>query len=326
MKIAICTDSPSVGFLPPVELILAEGGHETRRFEMPNQHVAAIAWADAIWVEWCRQAAVDLSRSRFLGRRPLVVRMHRYEADGPWPAQVDWDQARLVVTSRHILARAALRAPAIHDAVVIPSIVDFDAFPLQQREEQDDLRIAVVGYWSGRKQTGLALEAARSLSEEWNIRMSLIGEPHADEPWWKDYLRSQPTTDFACFTEPWTQDVAGIWARHDACLSTSADEGCPYNVIEAMACGVPAFVHAYPGAEAQFPEQFVWDDLGDLSDMVSRQFSDEGWKPDHIRAWAQMRYSIEANRDAVLALFKQETQCTDWRSWLRSGTATTSRA
>lgn len=304
MKIAICTDSPSVGFLPPVERILTEAGHETRRFEMPLQHVAAVAWADAIWVEWCTQAAVDLSRSHFLGKRPLVVRMHRYEADGPWPAQVDWDQARLVVTSRHILARAGLRAPAIRDAVVIPSIVDFDAFPLVEREEEDDLRIAVVGYWSGRKQTGLAVEAARVLAIDWMLRMSLIGEPASSEPWWTDYLCSLPTRGFACFAEPWTTDVVGIWRRHDACLSASSDEGCPYNAIEAMACGVPAFVHAYPGAEAQFPEQFVWKTLGELREKVDAQFNNGGWTPEHIRAWAEMRYSIDANRDAVLNLFK----------------------
>jgi len=304
MKIAICTDSPSVGFLPPVERLLAEGGHETRRFEMPNQHVAAVAWADAIWVEWCTQAAIDLSRSHFLGKRPLVVRMHRYEADTPRPALVNWNRARLVVTSRHVLARAALRAPEIHAAAVIPSIVDFDAFPLVEPQEEDELRLAVVGYWSGRKQTGLALEAAAALSDDWRVALSLIGQPADSEPWWQGYLYRRPTVGFMCVLEPWTTDVLGIWRRHDACLSTSADEGCPYNVIEAMACGVPAFVHAYPGAADQFPEQFVWRTLAELRQKVSAHFSDAGWSPEHIRAWAQMRYSIEANRDAVLDLFK----------------------
>jgi hypothetical protein len=38
------------------------------------------------------------------------------------------------------------------------------------------------------------------------------------------------------------------------CLSTSLSEGNPNNVIEAMAKGIKPVVHAWPGAEDQFPE------------------------------------------------------------------------
>ena len=47
------------------------------------------------------------------------------------------------------------------------------------------------------------------------------------------------------------------WEQHQYCLSTSLSEGCPNNVIEAMAKGIKPIVHRWPGAETMFPETFL---------------------------------------------------------------------
>lgn len=308
-RIAITCGPTSTGFLPPIERLLREGGHEVRRFIVKSPMVTQaeiLGWrADAAWIEWLDSSAFHFSRTL---RIPMIVRMHRYEAETEWPSKMDWTYARLVVTSQHVLDRAEKNCPfglaKWAKPVVIPSIVDFEAFPLQDRKDADELRIAVVGYFSGRKQPGFALEAARALSENWNVRIDFIGKNAAGEPYWHDYIHAQPTKGFLAVLNPWTEDVASIWKAHDAVLSASADEGCPYNVIEAMACGAAPFIHDYPGAAAQFPPEFLWKTLDDFMRIVDRQLvSHEAWTPEAISAWAESRYSIRANSEKVLGLF-----------------------
>lgn len=294
MRIAVTCGPTSQGFLAPVEKLLRDAGHEVARFTLdarsPQSFIALEKWKpDAIWHEWCDSLAAALSRA---SGPPMVVRLHRFEADTDWPARVQWsDRCRLVVTSQHIAARVA--APS----VVIPSIVDFDAFPLVTDRPRDFVEAAVVGYIEGRKQPGLAVAAFVDVQGHFPkvARLRFIGTPK--EPFWREYL----TGGSGLTLEPWTDNVAAIWQTARVCISASAAEGCPYNVIEAMACGATPLVHAYEGAELQFPQECLWR-LPSHASMAMAMLG--GFTPLQIRAWAAARYSIEANRDAVLGLFR----------------------
>jgi len=101
---------------------------------------------------------------------------------------------------------------------------------------------------------------------------------------------------------PWMDRPEAIWAAEDLCLVASADEGCPYNAIEAMACGRPAIVHRYEGAEDQFPREAIWTYTNEALDAWNLM---DAWTGFEIRHWAAARYSIEANSPAVLSLFEE---------------------
>jgi hypothetical protein len=303
MKIAILCGPTSQGFLAPVEQILRTA-HEVRRFDVLNAlatvHEVKEWGADAAWIEWLDSNAVHFSRVLAI---PMVVRMHRFEATTEWPAKMDWTSTRLVVTSQHILERAERRCGRIGLAkwarpVFIPSIVDFADFPLVEDRGAKELEVAVVGYRNGRKQPGLAYAAFAAICRNWTARIRFIGT--AQEPYWDDYLA---TTCRRVLIEPWTDDVASIWKTADVCLSASADEGCPYNVIEAMASGARPLVHYYVGAEAQFPKECLWRTPEGLGRSESPLDAMMRWEPRAIRLWAESRYSIEANRAKVLDLF-----------------------
>lgn len=294
MKIAVTCGPTSQGFLATVEKLLRSGGHEVKRFTIDGHPERTLTqahnWdADAIWHEWCDSTAAFLSQN---ARVPVVVRLHRYEADTDIPEMVKWsDRCRLVVTSKHVAAR--VKAPS----VVIPSIVDFDAFPLVEGRVYNPAEVAVVGYREGRKQPGLALAAFSALDPVLpnGTRLRFIGA--TKEPWWDRYLAADPRVSI----EPWANDVAAIWETVQVCLSASADEGCPYGLIEAAASGAVPLVHHYEGAEHQFPKDCLWWGPEDAARALKRMLL---WKPAAIRRWAAARYSIEANRDAVLGLFR----------------------
>lgn len=312
MRVATVCPPSSTLFLPAVERLFRDAGHEVRRFgDSAVNCAAATAWGPVVWCEWAGAHAAQLVRMIGTTQR-LIVRLHRFEVDNVETfASIRWEEvAALVVTSEHVAARARAIVPDLDSrsrVVVIPSIVDFDAFPLVERTEWTEsaaLRVAVVGNISGRKQPGLALAALDELHQAWNVRMTFVGT--AVDPWWERYIRGHAMSRLVEI-RPWTDDVVGIWREHDVCLVASADEGCPYNPIEAMACGAAPLVHRYEGADAQFPEEALWRVPRDVHMAARRVTNDRGgpfirWTPAKLRAWAFARYSIEANRGAVLAL------------------------
>jgi len=80
----------------------------------PGEALAeAIAWADIVWLEWCWDHAVWVTRSDILRGRPCIVRLHSIEAlQTDFPQQMNWSVVnRLVVVGEDIagLVRTRLR-------------------------------------------------------------------------------------------------------------------------------------------------------------------------------------------------------------------------
>ena len=70
-------------------------------------------------------------------------------------------------------------------------------------------------------------------------------------------------------------------------LSTAISEGCPNNVIEAMAKGIKPVIHNWPGAKEMFPD-LVFDTILEAKDMLSGYEYDSQNYRDRVekRFWA----------------------------------------
>jgi glycosyltransferase involved in cell wall biosynthesis len=305
VKVATICAKGLDSFLPGIERVLGRR-HEVRRFDVTEVgHIRhALAWADVVWCEWANAVALHAAS---IGGKPLVVRMHRYETELPEFTAIPWrNVSRLVVTSEHILARA--RSKGEHretggpvdrckaPPVVIPSGIDLARFPLQEHGRR--MRIGVVGFLHGRKQPGLALQVLAELPRD--AEMWFAGTPQ--EPHWRGYLehvaRSLGLAERVHF-DGWVKDIAAWWADKDFALSCSADEGCPYNVIEAMACGVVPVVHRYEGASDQFPLNTLWSDVHTAGQIV--RFP----PPGHLRGIVEDLYSLDTQADAILSVVEE---------------------
>lgn len=107
--------------------------------------------------------------------------------------------------------------------------------------------------------------------------------------------------------------VAAWWKDKDWCLSTSMDEGCPYNVIEAAALGVLPVVHEYVGAREQFPVEWLWTFPWQAAQTINPpDVSFVGpwdcgeYRPKPLNQWAMNpRFSLDAQAPALLDVVEQ---------------------
>lgn len=296
MRIATVHSPDLHHFLDGIEGVYRKAGHEVRRFcpTTRDELVAALAWGEMAWAEFASEVAGACS---YLGHPNLVVRMHSYEAYFGHVERVKWENVRtLVHTSEHVLELATRKAPAIQHVAkaFIPSGVDTEKFALQPH--QHGTRIGVVARMTGIKQPGMWLQALASLRDSGtDYTLHIAGTDETGE--WDIYLRhmaeAMGLADKVEFCGQ-VSDMAEWWRDKDYCLSTSAREGCPYNVIEAMACGVRPLVHAYWGADKQFDSCVLWNDASELPFIVA---SDR-----YSGHWFDARYSLAAQTPALLAL------------------------
>lgn len=294
-RIAVVCPKSSDRFVGPVETILRME-HEVRRFDA-DEALQADEWGDAVFCEWAAKHAAVLAA---FGKKPLVVRLHRYEVDGDWFPGMRFDRMTLLPTSAHILERARERA-VIERAAVIPSIVDFDRFKFTG--DRNGYWIGVVADIHHRKQPGLWLQILKELP--WHFTLHHVGAIR-DAGLWR-YLRSTAAALGLENRIRWDGEIPHDqmpewWARKKFCLSAAMDEGCPYNVIEAAACGAIPVVHRYEGADESLgPAVPYWASTKE-ADHALRGFVRTD--TEKMRSDFRNRFSVQANAEALLSLFR----------------------
>jgi 2-polyprenyl-3-methyl-5-hydroxy-6-metoxy-1,4-benzoquinol methylase len=89
----------------------------------------------------------------------------------------------------------------------------------------------------------------------------------------------------------WVEDIPNWLKSMNYIISTSPWEGCPLNVIEAMACGVKPLIHHWQGAQELFPEEFVFNTVDECLSIVK----DPIYNSEEIRLVVKNRFNAERN-------------------------------
>ena len=137
-------------FLAPL-LPALEREHDVRFVSLgPGEPLAeAIAWADIVWLEWCWDHAVWVTRSGLLRGRPCIVRLHSIEAlQTEFPARMDWPQVhRLITVGEDIaeLVRARFPPTAGVAMQILPNGIDMEQMPTRDTSAVERGSIAYVG-------------------------------------------------------------------------------------------------------------------------------------------------------------------------------------
>ena len=283
----------------------------------PEESLAANDWADVVICEWAGANAVWHSRNKPSGQR-LIVRLHRFEMDKPWPHRVDWSAVdQLVAVSPHFRARMRTEFSAVDRmrVVAIPNYVDALEF---DRPKPMDARfqVGLLGMVPMRKRLDLALDIIAEVRQrDARFRLFVKGEMPWNRPAWtrraerayfrkalRRVRREKALRDAVVF-EPHGPDVARWLRGIGALLSTSDAEGSHVAVAEAMMSRATGVLMPWPGSRAVYGEPWVQPDSRHVVDRILEQAEPVLWerRRQQARRGAD-RYEFERVFEAWAAL------------------------
>lgn len=268
----------------------------------PSTTSLPVAWADVVWLEWCDEVTAALTRQLDALRSiPTICRLHRFEAFTQMPRKINWQAIDcLVFVAEHVRRAFSRRFPEIEvREEVVPNGVDVERFTVPSCKEEA-VDIAFLAHLNYRKNLPLLFQIAAGIRAAGNERVIHVGGDW-QRPELEDYfrhMRREMNLRGALVHDGYVEDVPAWLSDKRLLLSTSLNEGHPYNVLEGMAAGLKPVVHNFPGATEVLPEKWVYDTV---QQAVERLTGDHG-DPYEYREWVRCHYGRDKQVERVCEL------------------------
>ena len=299
--------------LPGVELRLdhweALSVHDSAASE------AMAAWADVVICEWAGPNLVWYSRHKRAGQR-LIVRLHRFELDAGWLADVRTEAIDQVVCVSPFYAQltAARTEWPADRIVVIPNWVDVEQFD-RPKLTGAEFTLGMIGISPHRKRPDLGVEIlARLRRRDRRYRLAVKSKMPWDYWWiWRKpeeraeaerlfhRLHDDPVVAGAVTFDGFGSDVAAWLRRVGWVLSTSDDESFHLAPAEGMASGAVPVLLPWPGADTIYNTRWIHTDPATAADAI-HEITVSG-------RWEEQRHLA---RDQVRASFPLHAVCDTW--------------
>ncbi|MBM7789831.1 glycosyltransferase family 4 protein [Tenggerimyces flavus] len=238
--------------------------------------------ADSILAEWARTSAIWLSEHK----RPdqfLVVRLHRFELDTPYPRQLALENVDAVVYIAPLFGRRIrdeLNWPT-DKLVYIPNYLDLDWLD-RPKLDGAQFTLGFVGFEFIRKRFDLALDLLAEIRQTdkrfrmvvrgampWHNKYAWTNDDERDYVGWCfERIERDPLLRDAVVLHPPGRDMARWFRRVGYLVSTSDEEGSHASVAEGMASGAVPVVRSWPGAAEIYGKQWVHDSIGAAANAV----------------------------------------------------------
>jgi glycosyltransferase involved in cell wall biosynthesis len=247
-------------------------------------------WSDISWFEWCTDLAVIGSRGP--KQCENIIRLHRYEAYGPWPQQINWQNIDVLMTVgnsfvRDILSRSV---PGIEDQtsiVTIPNGVNLDKFTINERPRGKN--IAYLCNVRAVKNPAMVLQCMQKLhyiDPEYSLFFAGRFQDLAIEQYVR-YMVDTLGLKEVVFFDGWQEDVRSWLTDKSYIVSTSFIESQGMGIMEAMACGLKPVIHNFPGAGEIFPSDFLFNIAEEFCDRILSA----SYEPQRYRRFVEEKYS-----------------------------------
>ncbi len=270
------------------------------------------AWADVVVCEWCGPNAIWYSRHKRRGSR-LLVRLHRFELDSPYPAQVRIGAVNQVIcVSRHY-TRLCLERTGWPEAKVatVPNALDIAQL---DRPKLDGARfhLGMIGIVPSRKRLDLALDVLEELRREDERYLLFIKSGMPWEHWWvwqhldqrehytsalRRVQRSRLLRGAVVFDDA-GPDVAAWLRRVGFVLSTSDDESFHVAPAEGMASRAVPVLRHWPGAETIYDRRWIHRGPAEMAAAIAALGEAADWRRAGDDAHAQAAACFDLPRVA----------------------------
>jgi glycosyltransferase involved in cell wall biosynthesis len=234
----------------------------------------------------------------------MLVRLHRFELESPYPGQVKIGNVeRVICVSDHYarLTRENTGWPA-DKVVTVPNALDVLQF---DRPKLDGARfhLGMTGIVNSRKRFDLALDVLEELRRDDDRYLLAVKSGMPWELWWvwqkpeeRSYYseafrrvqRSPLLRDAVVFDDA-GPDVPAWLRRIGFMLSTSDDESFHMAPAEAMASrAVPAIRH-WPGAETIYDSRWISETPAEMAASIAALSDPDAWEAARQAAYEQIR-------------------------------------
>jgi glycosyltransferase involved in cell wall biosynthesis len=280
---------------------------------------AMVAWADVVICEWAGPNIVWYSRHKRAGQR-LIVRLHRFELEAGWLADVRGEALdQVVCVSPYYAQLTAERTDwPVDRIVVIPNWVDVDQFD-RPKLAGAEFTLGMIGISPHRKRPDLGVDIlARLRRRDQRYRLAVKSKMPWDYWWiWRKpeeraeterlfhRLHGDPAVAGAVTFDGFGGDVAAWLRRVGWVLSTSDDESFHLAPAEGMASGAVPVLLPWPGADTIYDTRWIHADPATAAEAIHEVTVSGGWDAARARA-----------RDQVRASFPLGAVCDTWATIL----------
>jgi glycosyltransferase involved in cell wall biosynthesis len=230
-----------------------------------------LKWADLVWSQWANEQLVAISEQRF--NATLVTHLHSYEILVPEMINnVHWKRIDgIIFVSDHIRHNAKrLCTQQMQDVpqTTIYNCVELSEYPF--RHVKPGKNIGYVGYINQKKGVGLLLQcikAAVDYDPEFTFHIAGVFQETRFKVYMLHLIEEMRLKGNIVF-HGWVKNIPDWLKSINYIISTSPWEGCPMNIIEAMACGIKPLIHNWQGAKTLFPEKYVFNTVGEFLALI----------------------------------------------------------
>jgi len=251
-------------------------------------------WADLVWSTWCNEHLVYASTVKKSAK--LVTHIRSYEILTPDLMEgVNWENIDgAIFVADHIRELAnKYWMSQLKDIpqTTVYNCVEMDKYPFHNNGPGKN--IGYVGYLNYKKGVGLLLQCIKeAVTYDPTFHFHVAGQ--FQERRFAVYMQHMLAEMGLCNNvtfHGWIQDIPKFLANMNYVISTSPWEGCPYNIIEAMACGIKPLIHNWRGSKQLFPESQVFNTVGDfLKILIASEYDSRAY-----RQVVENRFNAEIN-------------------------------
>jgi glycosyltransferase involved in cell wall biosynthesis len=260
-------------------------------------------WADVIVCEWCGPNAVWYSRHKRRSAR-LLVRLHRFELDSPYPDQVKIGNVERVICVSDYYARLTREKTGWPAAkiVMVPNALEVAQF---DRPKLDGARfhLGMTSMVDMRKRVDLALDVLEELRRDDDRYQLFVKSGMPWELWWvwqhqeqRDHyfeafrrVQRSPLLRGAVVFDDAGPDVPAWLRRIGFVLSTSDSESFHMAPAEGMASRAVPVIRHWAGAETIYDSRWIKENPAEMAAAVAALSSPDAWEDARQAAHQQIQ-------------------------------------